>query len=67
MAIILLVAAGLILAGLGITFWVPDVTHCKHLGADCYSYGSVLAFLVYHVMEGSPESNMELLWEDIKE
>ena len=59
--------AGKKLPGVGIMAWVPDVMHCKHIGADCYFFGSVLAYLVNSVMSEDPESNMKELWALIRE
>ena len=40
--------------------------HCKYLGVDQYTYGSVLALLCCKVMGGSPLQNLQAVWADIK-
>ncbi len=55
------------LPGVGITAFVPDLLHTKHLGTDSYFYGSVLAFLTSHCMGGSAQDNLDLLRSEIQE
>ena len=43
-----------------------DYMHCKYLGVDQYTYGSVLALLCCKVMGGSPLQNLQAVWADIK-
>ena len=42
----------------------PDLMHCKHLGTDAYSYGSILKFLTHFIMSGNgtPEKNLSEVW-----
>ena len=44
-----------------------DYMHCKYLGVDQYTYGSVLALLVCSVMPSSPQVNLNTCWRMIKE
>jgi hypothetical protein len=39
-----------------------DVMHCKHLGSDCYVFGSVLKFMTDHVLTGTPLQNLVDIW-----
>ena len=55
------------LPGVGIVSWCPDVMHCKHIGSDCYFYGSVLYYLVWHVMTEGAADNMAYLWSQIRD
>ena len=48
--------------GFSIVHWVPDWMHVKHLGTDLYFYASVLCFVVYHMLQGSTEDNLEMIW-----
>jgi hypothetical protein len=53
------------LAGLTITNVMPDVMHVKHLGTDCWFYGSVIALLCQKILGGSFAENLERIWADI--
>ena len=44
-----------------------DLLHAKHLGVDAYFYASVVAYLIYHVMPGSADENLALLWSRIRQ
>ena len=41
--------------------------HCKHLGADKYVFGSVLDPLVYFIMGGTQQENLDKIWKHILE
>ena len=55
------------LPGMGIVSYVPDILHVLHLGCYQYLFGSVLVFLVDHVMPGHKDRNLDLLWADIRD
>ena len=40
--------------------------HCKHLGADQYTFGSVLYLLVYFIMGGTQQDNLDKIWKHIQ-
>ncbi|CAE7458459.1 unnamed protein product [Symbiodinium sp. CCMP2592] len=42
-----------------------DYMHCKYLGADQISFGSVLDLLVSHLMADSPLTNLGQCWDKI--
>ena len=44
----------------------PDWLHTKHLGTDAYFYGSVLWMLVYMLLPGTPQENMNTVLAEIK-
>jgi hypothetical protein len=44
-----------------------DYMHCKYLGSDQYLFGSVLYVLCFFVMAASPEENMAVIWNFIKQ
>ena len=54
------------LPGVGILTVFVDFMHTKHIGTDAYFYGSVLAYMVFHMMDDTPERNMDVLWAKIK-
>lgn len=39
-------------SGVGLSTCYPDHMHTKSMGTDCYTYGSVLWLLVFHIMPG---------------
>ena len=51
--------------GVGICTLSPDYMHDKHLGFDKYFLASVLVVIVFRIMEGTPEANLAILWNDI--
>ena len=55
------------LPGVSILTVAADLMHVKHMGTDMYFYGSVLSCLVYYMMPGRPEENLQMLWEEIKQ
>ena len=48
--------------GVGISVFIPDILHVKHLGTDAYYLGGLLALLVKYVMPGTQEDNLATLW-----
>lgn len=54
------------LPGAGILTYLPDVMHMLHLGVYQYFMGSVLELLVYYIMPDSPESNLSVVWDMIR-
>ena len=50
------------LSGVGILNVFPDWMHTKHLGTDKTTYASALHILVYEIMPGSPEDNLDEIW-----
>ena len=54
------------LPGYTMVNWVPDHMHCKHLGTDQTLYASVLKFLTHHLLPGSPEDNLNFVWDEIR-
>ena len=55
------------LTGVGTQNFIPDLLHTKHLGTDQWFYGSVLQFMVRHMMTESPEENLDSIWKDVKQ
>eukprot|EP00969_Alexandrium_andersonii_P263271 11637414-Alexandrium_andersonii.AAC.1 len=53
--------------GLGVLGFVPDLMHVLHLGCYQWALGSVLKYLVYHHMPGSPAENLGTVWKLIQE
>lgn len=43
-----------------------DWMHAKYLGSDQYIYGSCMFLLVYHILPGSPQQNLDILWRWMK-
>ena len=54
------------LPGVTMLNYYPDHMHCKHLGTDPVLYGSGLKYMVYHMLPGTPEANLDLVWAGIK-
>ena len=52
--------------GVSISSVLPDILHCKHLGSDTYFYASTLTLLTHHMLPGTPENNLGLIWPEIK-
>ena len=50
------------LPGVGITSVAADWLHTKHLGVDQYFFGSMLHLLVFSILPGSPDDNMQAVW-----
>ena len=48
--------------GVGISVFIPDILHVKHLGTDAYDLGGLLALLVKYVMPGTQKDNLATLW-----
>ncbi len=55
------------LPGVSILSVCPDFLHTKHLGTDCYFYGSVLKFMSHHLLPGTPEENLGTIWQQVKQ
>ena len=43
-----------------------DWLHNKYLGTDQYLYGALLRLLCFHMLGGSPESNIQSFWQRLK-
>ena len=43
-----------------------DWMHCKYLGHDQHTFGSILSLLVRHVMAGNPQENLKQVWNEIQ-
>ena len=43
-----------------------DYMHCKFLGTDQVLFGGCLYILCNHCMDGSPDENVLVLWEELK-
>jgi hypothetical protein len=56
-----------VLPHFGICNYLPDVLHCKWLGADQYYLGSTLALLTHHSMPQSPQENLQVVMQSIRE
>jgi len=54
------------LPGVSVLTYYPDVLHTMHLGVWQRFFGSVLQYLVAHIMGESPAKNMEQAWENIQ-
>ena len=54
------------LPGVTATSYVVDLMHAKHMGTDKYYYGSVLFLLVYVMLPGTPELNLQTVWNECK-
>ncbi len=52
--------------GLSILSFIPDIMHTMHLGTYKYFLGSVLELLTHHVMDESPEKNLDRIWQMIQ-
>jgi hypothetical protein len=48
----------------GVSFY-PDWMHCKHIGTDMYFLGSILTYLTHHFLTGSPQDNLQILWQRV--
>ena len=46
--------------------YIPDIMHCLYLGLYQYFFASVLEYLVFHVMGGTPAKNMDDIWQAIQ-
>ena len=53
--------------GFSVLNYFPDVMHVCHLGTCQYFLGSVLEYLVTHVLDGSAEKCVERIWEVIQQ
>ena len=42
-----------------------DELHVMHLGTSQYMLGSILLLLCYHILPGSPEENMGMVWTEV--
>ncbi len=51
--------------GLSALNFCPDVMHTMHLGSYQYFLGSVLEYLVFHMMTGRPEENVATIWQKL--
>eukprot|EP00969_Alexandrium_andersonii_P097413 4299578-Alexandrium_andersonii.AAC.1 len=54
------------LPGVSIRTVKGDLLHAKHLGVDAYFYASALTFLVFYVLEGSPDDNVARVWAQVR-
>lgn len=52
--------------GFGIESVCADLMHVKHMGTDAWFFGSVLHVLVYTLLPGSPEDNLQTVWDFIR-
>jgi hypothetical protein len=52
--------------GVSILSFYPDWMHCKSLGIDKPLLGSVLYCLVHHVLIGTVDENVAVVWKDIE-
>ena len=52
--------------GLGISMYIPDEMHAKHLGPDKSFAGSVLRNLTHHVLAGPDADNLASMLREIK-
>ena len=43
----------------------PDEVHIMHLGTSMHMLGSILLMLVFQVLGGSPQANMEQVWSEV--
>ena len=41
----------------------PDYMHSKHMGVDMYFVASVLMLLVYHMLPGTAQQNLDAVWK----
>ena len=53
--------------GVTILSFYPDWMHCKSLGIDKPMHGSTLYVLVHHVLPGTVEQNLAVVWRDIEQ
>jgi hypothetical protein len=53
------------LPGVSILTVAPDLLHVKHLGSDTYFYASVLEVLVCKTLPGTPEQNLDKVWDEV--
>lgn len=44
-----------------------DWLHCKYLGHDQFTYGSILSLLTHYILKKSPTENTAQVWKDIRE
>ena len=56
-----------VLPGFCISHYIPDILHCKWLGADQYFLGSALAMLTHYWLPGTPAENLTLVKASIDE
>ena len=45
----------------------PDYMHTKHLGIDMYFLASVLVLLVFHILPGNKNENLQRVWRKLQE
>ena len=50
----------------GISLFKADWMHTKSLGTDAYLLGSCLTFLVSHVLPGTADQNIGLIWDAVQ-
>ena len=43
----------------------PDELHIIHLGTSMYMLGSILSMLLFQMLDGSPQTNLEQVWNEI--
>ena len=42
----------------------PDELHIMHSGTSMYMLGSIISMLVFQMLDGSPQTNMEQVWSE---
>ena len=52
----------LTIPGVTILCLLADLLHIKHLGVDQYFLGSLLTLMVYYMMTGTPQENLDVIW-----
>jgi hypothetical protein len=50
------------LPGASALLWHPDWMHCKNLGSDKEFYGSILAYMCFHMVAGDPATLLMGIW-----
>jgi hypothetical protein len=53
------------LPGASALLWHPDWMHCKNLGSDKEFYGSILAYMCFHMVAGDPATLLMGIWISI--
>ena len=53
--------------GVGISHYIPDEMHPKHLGTDKSYIGSTSKLLTHHILPGTPDDNLKQLRREITE
>jgi hypothetical protein len=50
------------MAGMGVQQAQPDTMHTKHGGVDAYFYGSVMKYIIDHLMVGEAAAKLKRMW-----